>query len=343
MASAASASARFAKYALPAASATFVSSLTFQSNCDANLPPRPSPSSSSSFHPHHGMKQDEQEDFHHLFPKRQLWQPKVEYPLWDPDWDGRSPNPIGTVEEDRRRMRKVRKEGVTRHIILVRHGQYDETPKDDAQRTLTGMGRLQAELTGRRLREMIEGVEGTDFTPCTIKVVRVSTMARARETASIIVNELPNHVVMAEPDPDLNEGRPAHNIPGGRVSNSTIEYFDEHHPRIERAFQKYFYRAPEPASSRGNDKDDDVKTANNAGKPKHEFEIIVCHANVIRYFFCRALQLPPEAWLRLCTFNCSLTYLTIRPTGTVSCRMLGDIGHIPYGLSSFSGHHGYNW
>lgn len=43
--------------------------------------------------------------------------------------------------------------------------------------------------------------------------------------------------------------------------------------------------------------------------PQHEFEIIVCHANVIRYFFCRALQLPPEAWLRLCTFNCSLTYL----------------------------------
>ena len=78
-------------------------------------------------------------------------------------------------------------------------------------------------------------------------------------------------------------------------------------------------------------------------KVKHEFEIIVCHANVIRYFFCRALQLPPEAWLRLCTFNCSLTYLTVRPTGTVSCRMLGDIGHLPYGMSTFSMHPGFNW
>lgn len=77
--------------------------------------------------------------------------------------------------------------------------------------------------------------------------------------------------------------------------------------------------------------------------PQHEFEIIICHANVIRYFFCRALQLPPEAWLRLCTFNCSLTYLTIRPTGTVSCRMLGDIGHLPYELNTFSGHTGFNW
>ena len=57
----------------------------------------------------------------------------------------------------------------------------------------------------------------------------------------------------------------------------------------------------------------------------------------------RALQLPPEAWLRLCTFNCSLTYLTIRPTGSVSCRMLGDIGHLPYQMSTFSQHRGFNW
>lgn len=69
----------------------------------------------------------------------------------------------------------------------------------------------------------------------------------------------------------------------------------------------------------------------------------MCHANVIRYFFCRALQLPPEAWLRLCTFNCSLTYFTIRPTGTVSCRMLGDIGHLPLELCTFSMHSGFNW
>jgi serine/threonine-protein phosphatase PGAM5 len=341
---AASAASRFAKYALPAASATFVSSWTFQSNCDAKVPPGSSPSSTSSFTPYYGMKQDEQGDFHRLFPKRQLWQPKVEYPLWDPNWDGRSPTLTGNVEEDHRRMRKVRKEGVTRHIILVRHGQYDEAPKEDAQRKLTGIGRLQAEYTGRRLREMIEGVEGTDFTPCTIKVVHVSTMARARETASIIMDQLPDQVVMAEPDPDLNEGRPAHNIPGGKASRSMIENFDEQHPRIERAFQRYFYRAPEPGTAHGdNDQDDDATAKNAPAKPKHEFEIIVCHANVIRYFLCRALQLPPEAWLRLCTFNCSLTYLTIRPTGTVSCRMLGDIGHIPYGLSSFSGHHGYNW
>ena len=57
----------------------------------------------------------------------------------------------------------------------------------------------------------------------------------------------------------------------------------------------------------------------------------------------RALQLPPEAWLRLCTFNCSLTYLVVRPTGGVSLRTLGDMSHLPPDLITFSGHHGLEW
>ena len=75
-----------------------------------------------------------------MFPRRQLWRPALEYPLWDYNWDGRQPTPIGRVDVEEggddsrlmaeaRRERLIRKEGVTRHIILVRHGQYDETYK----------------------------------------------------------------------------------------------------------------------------------------------------------------------------------------------------------------------
>ncbi len=155
-----------------------------------------------------------------------------------------------------------------------------------------------------------------------------------------------------------NVKRPCHHIPGGKVRPSVVEITDQQHPRIERAFLKYFYRADMPDIPTLPDDEENGRDDNRAPKqsmtendisqkiewdPQHEFEIIVCHANVIRYFFCRALQLPPEAWLRLCTFNCSLTYFTIRPTGTVSCRMLGDIGHLPYELNTFSGHTGFNW
>jgi len=76
-----------------------------------------------------GMRRDDDDSdasYHGLFPMRQLWRPAVEYPLWDDNWDGRQlQQQAGGGEEQRR----IRKEGVTRHIILIRHGQYDETYK----------------------------------------------------------------------------------------------------------------------------------------------------------------------------------------------------------------------
>lgn len=183
----------------------------------------------------------------------------------------------------------------------------------------------------------------------------VEYRTRAKETADIIAKHLPG-VTYAEPDPLLNEGRPCHHIPGTRANEKSIILTDDHHRRIEDAYQKYFYRSEEFPSQTDTAVPttrmvtSGVTTTRAAGAgveeddyDKHEFEIIVCHANVIRYFLCRALQLPPEAWLRYCPFNCSMTYITIRPSGNVSCRMLGDIGHLPYDASTFSKHVGFNW
>ena len=64
-------------------------------------------------------------------------------------------------------------------------------------------------------------------------------------------------------------------------------------------------------------------------------EVVVCHANVIRYVVCRALQLPPEAWLRISLPHASLTHLVIRPNGDVSLRLLGDVGHIPSAMVTY--------
>lgn len=293
-----------------------------------------------------GMQADAQGDFHGMFPKRQLWEPKVPYPLWDSNWDGKRPMPTGDEIVDRERERELRRNGVTRHIILIRHGQYDETHKADEKRILTPLGREQAEATGRRLAEMMNGIN-EEFDPCHMKVIRVSNLTRAKETADIISKYIPG-AIRASPDSDLNEGRPSHYVPGGKATSSVIAKTDEGHERIERAFRKYVHRAPSPSptpddtssSFQPQSGENEVQLQPN---PKHEFEIIVCHANVIRYFLCRALQLPPEAWLRLCVFNCSLTYVTVRPTGGVSCRMVGDIGHLGYDKSTFSMHHGYNW
>jgi len=48
----------------------------------------------------------------------------------------------------------------------------------------------------------------------------------------------------------------------------------------------------------------------------------------------RALQLPPEAWLRISLPHASMTLITIRPSGNVALRFLGDAGFIPGHLLS---------
>jgi hypothetical protein len=114
-----------------------------------------------------GMQADAPGDYFNLFPRRQLWQPLVDYPLWcvkngslnaptralssyptcvllffilygnarliilhrDVKWDGRHPPATGDETADKTKLREIRSRGVTRHIICIRHGQYDETFK----------------------------------------------------------------------------------------------------------------------------------------------------------------------------------------------------------------------
>jgi hypothetical protein len=57
--------------------------------------------------------------------KRQMWKPKLPYPLWDYNWDDRM-TPETTLEAQSKSVDEP-VTGVTRHIILIRHGQYDET------------------------------------------------------------------------------------------------------------------------------------------------------------------------------------------------------------------------
>ena len=283
--------------------------------------------------------------------KRQMHVPTVPYPLWDYNWDGRmtsgtsleafrtsKANPSSTKQkrsDGSYQGNSSSSKGKTRHLLLVRHGQYDERRKEDKYRKLTPLGRLQAIKTGKRLAEIANGsmnFEKDRFNgQCLVKAIHVSNMVRAKETAALIAEQFHcKGVVLQNPDPILNEALPAPMVPIRPDIKGATEEIDQNHDRIEEAFQKYVYRYDKVGDDIGNDQND-------------EFEIIVCHGNVIRYLFCRALQLPPEAWLRLCTFNCSITYLVIRPNGMVSCRMMGDIGHLDYYESSFSGYNGFKW
>lgn len=213
------------------------------------------------------------------------WGPVVQ---WDYNWDKRD----FMTEDDSQKPK------ATRHLLLIRHGQYNLKGKLDSERYLTELGRQQASLTGQRLAEL--------NLPLTYLVC--STMTRAQQTAGLIRQNLPEDLPVKVDDPLLCEGAPYPPEPPNRSWYPEDKFFADG-ARIEAAFRKYFHRA-EPEQE------------------KDSYEVIVCHANVIRYFVCRALQLPPEAWLRMSLKHASVSWVTIRPSGKVSIRGIGEAGHI---------------
>ncbi|VDM24439.1 unnamed protein product [Toxocara canis] len=265
---------------------------------------------------------------------------------WHTDWDSRDPMSLVDQEKyeaadaaTRKEMLEKVKATATRNIFLVRHGQYFMETKE---KNLTPLGREQALLPGKRLVRSgikfdwlvtssvecaidVEHLMPPEVVPIKRKfvgreqaillgkrlaqsgqkfdVLIMSPKPRASETAALILNEMTP--LSAKVDSLLEEGAPY--PPEPPISHWRPK---QRGSRIEAAFRKYIHRA--------------------SPKQKQDsYEILVCHGNVIRYFICRALQFPPEGWLRMSVGNCSITWLVIRPNGNVSLRSLGDIGHLP--------------
>jgi serine/threonine-protein phosphatase PGAM5 len=230
---------------------------------------------------------------------------------WNWDWDRRHYDDYGKVDDTSSAQNSAEPNGsdsktlstrtrptATRHLILIRHGQYNLEGKTDEERILTTLGCDQAEATGERIASL----------NLPLSYVVSSTMTRAIETADLIRPFLPTDIPSLPNDPILCEGAPF--PPEPRSSWKPEKSYHVDGARIEAAFRKYFHRAE-------------------VNQQEDSFEVIVCHANVIRYFVCRALQLPPEAWLRITLKHGSMTWFTIRPDGRASIRSLGEAGHMP--------------
>ncbi|XP_075983500.1 serine/threonine-protein phosphatase Pgam5, mitochondrial-like isoform X2 [Anticarsia gemmatalis] len=223
---------------------------------------------------------------------------------WDTNWDHRAPESLVRVKRDTEaddnkinEKLEAAKSRAIRHLILIRHGQYHVDKPSDKERILTDLGRVQADLTGKRLASL--GIKWD-------LLVR-STMTRAQETASIIARHLDPQI----PTKDcqlLEEGAPIPPEPPVGHWKPEKSFFQDN-ARIEAAFRKYFHRAPPE-------------------QEKDSYTLLVCHANVIRFFVCKALQFPPEGWLRISLNHGSITWISINPNGSVILRSLGDTGHM---------------
>jgi len=229
--------------------------------------------------------------------------------VWNENWDRADPRFLknkvwgsgGSKSDDNLKFPTAK-----RNIILIRHGQYSQEGDRDECHTLTKLGEEQAALVGTRLTN-----SGIKFTS-----IISSGMTRAIQTAEIMLTQMKSDfpcLSLDIKDPILNEGPPCIPTPPYRNCDLWDPDFNEFYAegaRIEAAFRKYFHRA-----------DLDQK--------EDSYEIIVCHANVIRYFTMRAMQFPPEAWLRVSLEHSSMTRITLHPNGDVILRGLGDSGHLP--------------
>ena len=188
-------------------------------------------------------------------------------------------------------------------LILVRHAQYDLKAEEDENKVLTPRGHRQSSYVAQRLAELHAAAEG-NHKMTKFWTLEDSTLVRARQTADTIATALPD--ASRTTLGNIHEGRPCLPEPSGSKAWTNTHGNAE---RIEGAYRMLCARPPP-----GGD---------------HATRLVVCHANVIRYIVCRALQLPPEAWLRMSLPHASITQLDIKSDGSVSLRCLGDAGHLP--------------
>lgn len=229
---------------------------------------------------------------------------------WDKNWDMRG----GGVQKEGRSK-------VVHSVVLIRHGQYEQSPSNpgddsltkDSYRVLTSKGRVQASETGRRIQQMIDA----RLLP-PIGFVYYSTMARASETSKIILEELkeppPTHKVSA--CSMLREGAVCRPDPAFQSWEPSDEDFEKDNLRVAAGFASHLHR-PDA------DKDASYTT------------LLVCHGNVIRYFLLRAMQVDPSGWSRLAVYNASITRIDIYSDGGISVKGVGEVGHLPPDLVTY--------
>ncbi len=188
-----------------------------------------------------------------------------------------------------------------RTIYLVRHGFYDI--KDDADpdvgKALVPLGVAQARLVGARLRAL----------PVKIDALYTSTMTRARQTARVIHEEFPQldlqkTRILRECTPTTWREDIMERLEPGEAAECEVQ--------LEQAFKEFF--VPSPNEDRN--------------------DILVCHANVIRYLVTRVQGVDPHSWLMMSLGNCSITVIRIKADGSFKILAVGDVGHLPPNLQT---------
>ncbi|UJR15204.1 hypothetical protein I4U23_002163 [Adineta vaga] len=206
---------------------------------------------------------------------------------WNSSWDGLK-----------------RETTFSRHLYLIRHGQYFDNAQTLSEMKLTILGREQLKYTGIRLNQM------------NIQFNRLihSGMVRAYESAGIINEQFDTKLPLIQ-DTNLTEGLPVAPVPYAGISQRDVDAYGDK-ARIDAAFATYFHRARQDQN-------------------RETHDILVFHANLLRYFICKIMQFPTQAWLRMTLNHGSITQIMILSDGSIIMKSVGDSGFIPANKVTF--------
>jgi broad specificity phosphatase PhoE len=202
----------------------------------------------------------------------------------------------------------------TRTIFLVRHGDYQLAKIVKLDRSLTleqhyELHREEGGLTSKGIEQAKLTAKRLALDP--IDTIHCSSLRRSLETAEIIAHEFPGMV--AQESNLLWECVPS--IPSGFAEHEQFKYIsgtdvDQWGIQADKAFERYFKTTP------GTDK----------------YEIIVSHANLIRYLVCRVLHVQTDAWFNMCIDNCGISEIRVEPEHRMRLASYNDVGHLPHRL-----------
>ncbi|KAG1711884.1 hypothetical protein DVH05_009124 [Phytophthora capsici] len=217
----------------------------------------------------------------------------------------------------------------TKHIILVRHGHYinAHVPQaSDSEQVLSQMGRQQAEMVGKCLGMAHNRIPTRHDT-----TIHHSDMTRAVETAGIIATNFGE--VSLNSSPLLREGWPGTPYStdpsvGGARSNGSFGGIEERSrmdlERMEKAFNWFFL-----SSGEAQDEDDE-----------ESYCVLVCHANLIRFFLCRALGIDAaNTWGHFEINHCGVTRIDVCANRPIKVIAVNETGHLPQSLITSSEDH----
>lgn len=206
----------------------------------------------------------------------------------------------------------------TRHLYLVRHGQREPSPGPDVLGPgLTVLGWKQAHQAARRLSTL------------KIDVIHTSSLRRTMETAQILAVEQQSNIPI-RPSRLLWECVPA-------MPEFVLQWFKEHPEpdSVSMPIEILPWLGVWPGFESLYQLPNDFEQASQAwekyfipAKGKARNDIIVCHGNLIRYFIMRALQAPPEGWINMDIYNCSICEISIDTNGRVRLISHNDSGHL---------------